>query len=426
LTFDVDYAKFWNETDQLFTTRYYDTEGIEYLPAYLLAGDIDGNLDIQSIKADYVYPVTKDLKLEAGVKASLVNADNDLQFFDESEINHPVFDSSISNHFIYKEKINAAYVNFNRNWAKFGIQTGLRLENTIAEGIQLINGQSFDRNYTNLFPSIFLSYNFSDHYTMGLNMSRRLDRPSYQQLNPFKSYLDPSTYREGNPYLNPQFTWSFEWNHTFLQRYTATLSYALTTDNITQVIAPVEGLERVTVQTDKNLDEVEYYSLNLSAPITVGKWWNNTINADAYLGKYRGNYANTNLSDGNLVFNFSTNNSFTLGHDWTAELNFNYHTREIYAFMNLNPMWGLGGGIQKLLMNKKATIRLAFTDVFRKNLPSAFIKYRDYEETFVVYRETRQASLSFTYRFGDKQLSPSRRRTGGAEEEKQRAASGQG
>jgi hypothetical protein len=295
----------------------------------------------------------------------------------------------------------------------------------MANGLQLINGESFDRNYTDLFPSVFLNYNFSDQYTMGLNMSRRLDRPSYQQLNPFKHFLDPSTYREGNPFLNPQFTWSFEWNHTFLQRYTATISYARTNDNITQVIAPVEGLERVTVQTDKNLAEVDYYSFNLSVPITKGKWWNSNMNFSTYLGRYRGNYANTQIDNGNWVMDFNTQNTFTFGKNWSAELNFFYHTREIYAFMNLEPMWGLGTGIQKQLFKRKGTLKLAITDIFWTSLPAALITFTDYEETFDVFRDSRQVALSYTHRFGDNQLAPTRRRVGGAEEEKRRAASGQ-
>ncbi len=298
------------------------------------------------------------------------------------------------------------------------------MENTIADGIQLIYGNTFDRNYVNWFPSVFLSYQFSDKYNMGLNMSRRLDRPSYQQLNPFKFFLDPTTYREGNPFLNPQFTWSFEWNHTIAQRYTITASYALTTDNITQVIGPVEGVDRVTVQTDKNLDNVSYYSISASIPVSVGKWWNSINNISTYLGNYEGSYANTFLNDGNVVFDFNTSNTFTLGKDWSAELNFNYHSREQYAFMNLNPMWGLGAGIQKQLFKKKATVKLAVTDIFWENLPSALIEFRDYTEYFDVYRETRQAIVSYTHRFGDNKLTPTRRRVGGAEEEKQRAAGG--
>ncbi len=426
LSMDIDYARYWNETTQTFTTHYYNLEGEEFLPVYLLKGDLNGNLNIKSAKADLAIPISDKTKVEAGVKGSIVGADNDLYFLDASDPANPVFDSSISNHFIYEEKINAAYVNFSHNWPKFGIQSGLRVENTIADGLQIINGNTFEKNYVNLFPSVFLSYNFSDNYNMGLSMSRRLDRPSYQQLNPFKFFLDPTTYREGNPFLNPQFTWSFEWNHTIAQRYTVSLSYALTTDNITQVIGPVEGLDRVTVQTDRNLDNVEYYSVSASIPITVGKWLNSVNNISTYMGNYKGNYANTFLNDGNVVFDFNTSNSFSLGHDWTAELNFNYHSREQYAFMNLNPMWGLGGGISKQVFKKKGTIKLAVTDVFWENLPSAFIKYRDYTETFDVYRETRQAIVSYTHRFGDNKLAPARRRSGSAEEEKQRAGAANG
>lgn len=425
LTVDVDYARFWNQTDQNFTTRYYDLQGVENQPLYLLVGDLAGNLQIRSAKADYTHPVGEKAKVEAGLKSSVVNADNNVQFFDKSNPENPVYDSTISNHFLYRENINAAYLNLSREWDKFSIQAGLRAENTRAEGEQLVNGTSFDRNYVNWFPSAFLTYKFSPKYEMGLNMSRRLDRPSYQQLNPFKFYLDPSTYREGNPYLNPQFTWSFEWNHTIAQRFNFTLAYASTSDNITQVIGPVEGVERVTVQTDRNLARVEYFSFGGSATINPFKWWSSTNNLNAWQGRYRGTFANTTLNDGNLVMHYTTNNTFTFKNNWSSELNFTYKTSELYGFMDLNPMWGLGFGVQKQFFDRKATVKVAFTDVFWTNLPSAVITYRDYVETFDVYRETRQATVAMTYRFGNKQVAQSRRRQGGAEEEKRRAG-GQG
>lgn len=424
LTIDLDVARYANDSDQEFVTRYYDLNNEEYLPFYLLLGELHGQLDIRAAKADYVYPLSKDMRFEAGFKTSFVQADSDLKFVDASDVSHPVIDSSISNHFLYDELINAAYVNFSKNWTTFSIQSGLRVEQTIANGTQLFNGESFNRNYTNLFPSIFMNYTFSDHYTMGLSMSRRLDRPSYQQMNPFKYYLDPSTYREGNPYLNPQFTWSLEWNHTLFQRFTATFSYSRTTDNITQVIGPVEGEERVTVQTDKNLNEVDYISFTASVPVNIGKWWNSINSFSCYYGNYNGSYAGTELNTGNVVYDMSTNNSFALGGDWSAELNFSYHTREQYAFMNLDPRWGLSAGIQKQLFDQQSTIKLTFTDIFWTNLPAAIINYNNYQETFDVYRDTRLATLSYTHRFGNADVAPSRRRGGGATEEKQRAASG--
>jgi hypothetical protein len=424
LTADFDFAEYRNESDQAFITRYYDLNGEEYLPFYLLTGDLTGNLNIRSFKTDYAAPIQDKAKLEAGLKTSHVEADNNLEFYDESEIDHPVFDSTISNHFIYDERINAAYLNFHYNWPKLSLQSGLRVEQTIADGIQLINGESFKRNYTNVFPSVFLQYTFSDQYAMGVNMSRRLDRPSYQQLNPFKYYLDPSTYREGNPYLNPQFTWSFEWNHTLYQKYTATLAFARTTQNITQVIAPVEGEDRVTVQTDKNLDEVEYLSLSAGIPVSIGKGWSSQNSISCYLSRYYGEYADTELNNGNVVLDVRTNNTFILGNDWSAELNFSYHTREIYAFMDLEPMWALGAGIQKQLFNNRSTLKFTVTDIFWTNLPAAFIQYTNYEENFDVYRDTRLATVSYVHRFGDSQVAPSRRRSGGAEEEKSRAGQG--
>jgi hypothetical protein len=426
LTADLDFAQFGNETEQLFTTVYTGLNDEKLRPDYLLFGHLQGNLKIRSLKADYVLPLPGKAKLEAGLKTSIVDADNELQFFDRSIPGTSVYDSTISNHFIYQENINAAYLNYNQEWAKFSLQAGLRAENTNAKGTQLVNGQNFDRHYTNLFPSVFMSYKFSETYEAGLNFSRRLDRPSYQQLNPFKKFLDPSTFSAGNPYLNPQFTWAAEWTQTFWQKLNLALAVSRTTDNITQVIAPVGGADRVTIQTDSNLTTVDYASATLNYNFEITKWWSTINNFNAWIGQYSGNLANTALSDGNLVAHFFTTHNFKLDQDWSAELSFNYKTREIYGFMDLNPMWGLGAGIQKSMFNRRGTLKLAVTDIFWQNLPSAIIRFNDYVETFEVFRETRVATLSFNYRFGSQQVPQARRRQGGAEEEKRRAGSGQG
>lgn len=425
LTADLDVANYGNATEQNFTTRYTGLNGEEIRPVYLLFGDLQGDLSIRSVKADYALPLPKKAKLEAGLKSSLVEADNDLQFFDRSVAGQSVPDTNLSNHFIYRENINAAYLNWSREWSKLSVQAGLRAENTNAEGRQLVaNGKPFDRHYTNLFPSAFVTYKFSEKYEMGLNLSRRLDRPSYQQLNPFKKILDPSTYSAGNPSLNPQFTWAAEWSHTFWQKLNVTLAASRTTDNITQVIAPVTGQERVTIQTDSNLTTVEYASIALNYNFNITKWWSTINNLNAWQGRYSGNLANTPLRDGNAVMHLFTTHNFKMKRDWSGELNFNYKTSEIYGFMHLRPMWGLGAGIQKNVLDRRGTLKLAVTDIFWQNLPSATIRFTDYTETFEVFRETRTATLSFNYRFGSRDVQQARRRQGGAEEEKRRAGGG--
>jgi iron complex outermembrane recepter protein len=421
LSADLDYAEYGNQTDQLFTTRYTGLGGEALGPNFLLSGDLQGKLKIRSLKADYVLPLTQKIKFEAGLKSSVVDADNDLKFFDQSLAGSSILDTINSNHFIYKENINAGYLNYSQEWAKLSIQAGLRVENTNATGTQLANGEDFDRHYTNLFPSVFFNYKFSDKYETGLNLSRRLDRPSYQQLNPFRKFLDPSTFSAGNPYLNPQFTWSAEWSHTLWQKLSITLAASRTLDNITQVIAPVGGLDRITIQTDSNLTTVDYRSVAINYNFDITKWWSTINNFNTWIGQYSGNLANTTLRDGNLVAHLFTTHNFKINPTWAAELNFSYKTREIYGFMDLNPMWGLGAGIQKTVFNRRGVVKLAATDIFWQNLPSATIRFKDYHETFEVFRETRVVTLSFNYRFGSQQVQQARRRQGGAEEEKRRA-----
>lgn len=423
LNIDLDYARFENNTEQNFLTKYFDVQHQPLAPDYYLYGDLKGKLKIRSLKMDFSKNLNHQGKLEAGIKSSMVDADNDLAFFDKSNP-VPVYDSTKSNHFIYKENINAAYINLQQEWQKFSLQAGFRVEQTIAKGNQLVNGQSFDKNYVNLFPSLFINYAVSPQYNMGINVSRRLDRPNYEQLNPFKFFLDPSTYKEGNPYLNPQYSWNFEWNHNFNKNYNLSFTYSSTEDNITEVIGPVEGQNRITVQTNENLTRFENYSISGSVHFDILKNWSSMLNVNSWIGKYKGEFANTHLSDGNLVLELSSTNSFKFENDWAGELNFSYQTPQVYGFMHLNTMWGLGLGIQKQVFQKKLSLKLSATDIFWTNLPSASIYYRDYFERFDVKRETRVLSLSVNYKFGSTKISGGRKRTSGAEEEKKRASAG--
>lgn len=144
----------------------------------------------------------------------MVKADNDLQFYDRSN-GENVLDEDKSNHFIYDENINAAYLNASKKWSKVSLQLGLRAENTIAKGRQVTNKANFKNNYTQFFPSAFVGYTVNKKHDLGLSLSRRINRPSYNQLNPFKNFLDPSTYSAGNPYLDPELSYAFEFTHTY-------------------------------------------------------------------------------------------------------------------------------------------------------------------------------------------------------------------
>ncbi|HEY0899303.1 MAG TPA: outer membrane beta-barrel family protein [Sphingobacteriaceae bacterium] len=420
ITADLDYARFYNSDRQNYNTRYLDLQNNPTRSPYVLFGDLDGTLDIKSAKIDYSQKLKNGVALELGVKSSLVSTDNDLAFFDRSGGGN-VFDSSKSNHFLYDENINAAYVNANKRWSKTGLQLGLRLENTNAKGLQLSNGEKFDNSYTQLFPSATFSYKPNKIHDLAISVSRRINRPTYNQLNPFKYFLDPSTFASGNPFLKPELTYSFELTHTINQKFIAKYSYSQTTDNMLSVLSPAEGETNVIIQTDRNLAKFDYYGMTFTTPFSVGNWFNSVNNTTLYYGLYRGNLANTSLSSGRPTVNFNTNNTFVLAPTWTAEVVGTYRAREVYGFLVVKPITFVSAGIQRQLWNKKASVKLNVSDIFYTQKVNGSTVLTGYQENFFQQRDARVATLNFTYRFGKNQNGPSRRNTGGAEEEKRRA-----
>ncbi|MEP7323250.1 MAG: outer membrane beta-barrel family protein, partial [Saprospiraceae bacterium] len=423
LSMDLDYAQYENKSDQHFSTEYFNPDASVLSPPYLLQGDINGKLSIKSIKVDYVHPLSHQAKIETGFKSSVVTADNDLKYYDQSS-GSAVYDPSQSNHFLYHENINALYINVSKELQKVNFQLGFRAEQTNPEGNQITSQQKFDSSYINLFPSMALNYTISKKHEVGISISRRLDRPSYRQLNPFKFFINNTTYSEGNPYLRPQYTYAVELSHTFNQKIITSFSYSQTTQNITEVIFPAAGLEKITIQSNRNLARFDYYGMNLTLPIQIASWWNSVNNMNAYFGHYTGYLANTNLSRGNFNFNINCNNSFVIGKGWSAEFTGVYRAPEVYGFMKVQGYGFASAGIQKSLFANRGSLKLNITDLFYSNNTSARTDFRDYAETFKVNRDTRVANVAFTYRFGNTKVPGAKRRTGGAEEEKQRAGNG--
>lgn len=430
LTADVDYAAYPNSGVQDFTTTYYndvatDTRAIP--EPNIFTGNLKGMTQIRSAKVDYSMPLRKQAKIEAGIKSSYVTSDNDLRFFNKRD---SVFvpDTGRTFHFIYRENINAGYVNFSKDFEKWSTQLGLRAEQTLANGdaTELTKNSSFKRSYAQLFPSFAVQRHIDAKNDLGITLSRRIERPNYDQLNPSTYYLDPTTYKTGYPYLNPALSYSAELSWMHNQKFVTNANYTITSSPIVEVIQPSDSEEKVTIQTQKNLTSMAYYGINGSYQFRLYSWWNNTTNANVYYAHYTGDIAGTNLSAGRVTFDVNISNSFILPHDWSAEVGGFYQAPQIYGYMHLKPSWMFNVGIQKNLFDKRATAKLNATDIFWRGYPRASSYYDDYVESFVAQRDTRQVVVSFTYRFGKRTVLPTQRHRGGAEEEKNRARSATG
>lgn len=423
LTVDLDYAAFGNDSKQDFVTTYLAPDGSTFMPDYFLKSDLNGLTQIRSLKADYAHPLSSGAQIDVGLKASYTTADNEPLFYEKVNGDYHL-DSKRSNHFIYNENINAGYINYAKNWSRFGTQLGLRVENTNAQWEQKTTAQQFDTSYTQLFPSLALQYHLTPRHDLSLTFSRRIERPDYQQLNPFKYFIDKTTYREGYPYLVPASFYSAELSHIFSQRFVTSFVYGINKGVIVEVIQPSDTEDSITVQTNKNLEQMIFIGLNGSYAPQITKWWSNVTSFQVYYARYDGNIANTPLRNGRPTFNINTNNTLMLPAGFSVEVGLNYRARELYGYMDVQPNWMLNAGVQKFLFNRRATLKLNIQDVFFTGYPRATSIYSGYQEDFIAKRETRVGNLSFTYRLGKNTVAPVRKRSGGAQDEINRAGSG--
>jgi hypothetical protein len=423
LTIDLDYSKFMGQGNDNIRNFYYNAVGEETQVPLLLKSDIPSDVDIKSFKADYVHPLGKKAKLEAGVKSSYVITDNDVKF-DLFKENSWIVDTTKTNHFKYTENINAAYVNFSKELSKvWSLQVGLRAEQTISKGNSITLNKVVDRNYLEFFPSVFLSQKIGKNHQLAYSYSRRIDRPSYQDLNPFVYFLDLYTYFQGNPFLKPQFTNSFQVSHTYKGGFTTTLGYSHTRDIFTQVTIQ-DDESQITKATMTNLDTRQNYNLGLSLPVPITKWWSTNNNVNVFYNQFQSVFLDEQLNNSQLALNFNTNHTFILPKDFTAELSGFYNSPFVEGILRGQSMYAVGFGLQKSFMNKKANLKLNVNDVFNMMRFRGAINYANMDLRILNRWESRQARVTFTYRFGKGDVKPARRRSTGTESEQNRIKMG--
>jgi outer membrane receptor protein involved in Fe transport len=280
-----------------------------------------------------------------------------------------------------------------------------------------------DRSYLEFFPSVFLSQKVGKDHQLAYSYSRRIDRPSYQDLNPFVYFLDLYTYFQGNPFLKPQFTNSFQVSHTYKGGFTTTLGYSHTKDVFTQVTIQDDETQ-ITKATMTNLDTRKNYNLGLSLPIPVAKWWSTNNNVNVFYNQFQSTFLNERLDNSQLALNFNTNHTFILPKDFTAEVSGFYNSPFVEGILRGRSMYAIGFGLQKTFMNKKASLKLNVNDVFNTMRFRGAINYANMDLRIFNKWESRQARVTFNYRFGKGDVKPARRRSTGTESEQNRIKMG--
>ena len=427
LTADLDYSTYRSHNQQVFLNASFFPDWEKKGETNLLS-DLPLNINIYSAKADYSQPITKDLKLEAGIKSSYVNTDNAANYFNV-ENGEPQVDYKKTNRFLYKENINAAYINFNRQFKKLGVQAGFRLENTNYSGHQLGNAQrpdsSFQKSYTNLFPTLYLSYNASKNNQFGFSVGRRIDRPAYQDLNPFLFFLDNYTYQAGNPYIRPQYTTNIELSHIYKGILNTTINYSRTKDYMNETFEQSQDTTNAdkgyaTIVRQGNIGVRNNAGVSVSAQVPVAKWWSANIYANYNYNQFKGELYGEKIDIGAATVLFNVNNQFRFTKGWSAELSGFYRTKGVDGQIIIQPMGQVSTGVSKQVMKGKGSVRFNMRDLFYTNWAKGNINFQRTQAYFENRRDSRVATISFTYRFGKPMKEQSSRRNGGAGDEQSR------
>jgi len=433
LTSDLDYISYKSSSSQnFFNTTYHPDWTLDHIET--LRGDLPVGVNIYSAKLDYTQSLGKEGKLEAGVKSSYVKTDNHANYFTELNSGEEV-DYSKTNNFLYKENINAAYVSVNKQFKKVGTQLGLRYENTSYSGRQYGNpvrtDSSFKKNYGNLFPTLFVSYQADKNNQFAFSFGRRIDRPAYQDLNPFLFFLDKFTYQAGNPFIKPQFTNNFEVSHTYKNFLTTTINYSLTTDYMNETFEQEKDINGskgyATIVRQGNIGRRDAAGVAISAQVPVAKWWNASIytnyNYNKFKGRLNGNGEYIDVAASNILFN--VNNQFKFNKGWSGELSGFYRTKGVDGQIIIQPLGQLSAGIGKQVLKNKGTVKFNVRDILYTNKATGDINFENTMAHFVNSRDSRVASVSFTYRFGKPiKGGQQRRKIGGADDEQNRVKMG--
>jgi outer membrane receptor protein involved in Fe transport len=380
-------------------------------------------INIYTAKADYEQNALKG-KIGVGAKVAFVSTDNDFKFYNFIN-NAEVIDPQRTNHFTYVENVYAAYANYARKLSKkWNGDFGLRAEQTSSKGtLTTLAGNLGDtvvaRNYLNVFPTLGLSYQANDKHAFTLSFSRRIQRPNYQQMNPFENKLDELTYEKGNAFLRPQYAYNFEVGHTFMGFITTSLSYSRLTDVYAQITDTAQGARAFII--NRNMANSNIGGINFGMPLQFKKWWTGYLNLGANYTATKANFNGNAIDLAYPSYNAYMEQNFQLKKDYQINVSGWYANAGYWGgTFRTNPLGALDIGASKNFLKKKLNARLAFTDIFWS---SRWRGISDYAGLYFDANggwESRQARLTLTYRFGNSNVQQSRERKTGMSDEAQR------
>ncbi len=420
LNVDLDYGRYTSDRDNFQPNYYVDGTQTDTLRSSITRFITPIDIDILAAQTDYEQNLLKG-KLGLGGRISYVRTENTFNLFDVLG-GLDIFNPEQSNTFNYTEQINAGYLNYNIRWKKFNLQVGLRVEQTISEG-ELISTQDNDnqlvkRNYTDYFPSGGLTYQVNQKNSLALTYSRRIQRPSYQSLNPFQYRIDELSFRQGNPFLQPQYTNNIRIAHTYNYRLTTSFTYSYISDFFAQVTEAADNNQNFIIT--RNVANQRVYNVGVSYPTKFADWWNIYFSLNAFRSEYEATSEEFVPVEQNTLSLYAQN-TFNLPKDFRLEISGWYSSPSVWGgTYRTKSLGSLNLAVQKKFMNDNITARIALNDLLFTSPWRGDTTFGDLTINGSGGYDSRQLRFSVNYVFGSNEIKQARKRKTGIEDEQGR------
>ena len=420
ISFDIDYLYYKDNNPNTYTNSFFDENKVFTNEELLRSGKLTP-IKTWVSKFDYSSKVSEHIKFDVGLKGTKSNFENDVKVEDFDGSNW-IIDPSLSNKSNLNEKVFATYgaLDYNIN-DKISMKFGLRYEYTDSQLDSDTEGKVVDRQYGILFPSIFINKKFNDDLNMNISYSKRITRPTFDDMAPFVLLVDPNTFISGNSAIQPSISNSIKYDLNY-KSYILSFQYTHEDSSIVQFQERIDEATGRLIFEASNLEFTKTFSTTIGLPIKINDWWKTQNNLIYIQQKIKTTYNDEpiELTLGNLSINSS--HSFKFSESFSGEVSAFYSGPSLFGTAIYNEVYRVNLGLQKKFSDKWGTLRFAINDVFDSfkfvggtDLPEQNIKTRNLFDFF-----NRTFVLTYTRNFGNNKLKSARDRETGSEEERRR------
>ncbi|AWW30291.1 hypothetical protein DN752_09235 [Echinicola strongylocentroti] len=418
LSFDVDFLGFANNSKRDFMLNGVDEQQEPILGTSRAAVN-KGRQKVRnySYSLDMVHPVDW-VDFRYGVRWSSIKTDNGFEYYNRLEDEGLVLDPAQSNSFVYQERTGSVYVSMLRKWSeKWEMKAGGRLEDTRTVGHSATMGTATTLKYTRFFPSAYLSYTSGTDHFLSLSYGRRVNRPSYSFLNPFRWVTSSYSYLEGNPFLRPSFTDNLEASYSYNDILFTTVYYSGLTDGFEQMTF-IDEKTNIQRTVPENFITNKSFGVNQSVAFEFAEKWSGQLDVDIYYSRSRSDLLVTLplLSGWNGAITASTDVSLNRSKTLLLNAWYTYMTKGV-ANLDYNSSFGqFDVSVKWLLWDEKMTVSLYGNDLLRTSRITYTTNYSNgLVNFFSSYYDQRYVRLSLAYRIGGKTKNKNRKRKNEAE-----------